>query len=197
MTPRAYERVRPYPHSPSQCHVLNNVVSQISLKDEDDDDENSLHSLDPLSQPSPASPPPSFRSRVSSPGSRSTVNNHRGSNPDVDRTLADTFDDGEGSDSDDENGGDDRRRLLRDATIVQEAETLDTRRETTLAIEPPITSDPPVTAIHVAFRSPSGAISAAPSGPVNDGVFANLSAKPERGEKSEEQPPVRNPCHET
>ena len=25
----------------------------------------------------------------------------------------------------------------------------------------------------------------------NDGVFANLNAKPERGEKTEEQPPVR------
>lgn len=27
----------------------------------------------------------------------------------------------------------------------------------------------------------------------NDGVFANLNAKPERGEKTEEQPPVRYP----
>lgn len=29
----------------------------------------------------------------------------------------------------------------------------------------------------------------------NDGVFANLNAKPERGEKTEEQPPVRQLYH--
>ena len=40
------------------------------------------------------------------------------------------------------------------------------------------------------FTPPTGGNSRGPR-PVNDGVFANLAAKPEKGEKNEELPPVR------
>src|SRR4051812_27737821 len=56
----------------------------------------------------PSSPPPSFRSRASSPTSRHLLADV---SP-VDQNLADTFD-ADGSDSDGENDGDDRQRLMR------------------------------------------------------------------------------------
>lgn len=38
--------------------------------------------------------------------------------------------------------------------------------------------------------APSGRVVGGGNGSTNDGVFANLAAKPERGEKTEDQPPV-------
>jgi len=119
--------------------------------------------------PTPNSPPPSFRSRDSSPTSR-----HQ-----VDQTLADTFD-ADGADSDDENDGDDRQRLMRAAPVETPAVTNDStarpataRRNTHLPV----------------FVAPTaGRVYGGGSG--SDGVFANLSAKPETGEKVEEHPPT-------
>ena len=50
-------------------------------------------------------------------------------------------------------------------------------------VVPPLSSNVPA-------RPPSGAAPFSAFSHSNDGVFANLSAKPERGEKIEEQPPV-------
>ena len=85
-----------------------------------------------------------------------------------------------GSDND-EDGGDDRQRLMRanpnDIAAADAASPMPglPRRHT----EFPSFSEPipqPGTSGRSAFA--------------NDGVFANLNAKPERGEKTEEQPPV-------
>lgn len=124
----------------------------------------------------PTSPPPSFRSRDSSPTTRRLL----AEDPlrhDADQDLADTFDDGEGSDA--ENEGDDRQRLMR--TTVNE-----TREETTPAS--PDSGRPPRVERRVtelpAFQ-PTGRTQAA-----TDGVFANLAAKLDRGEQMEEKPPT-------
>lgn len=106
---------------------------------------------------------------------------------DADRTLADTFDDG-GSDNE-SNDGDDRQRLMRGNPTSPSGD------------EPRLASgDQPAedgNLIHPSPRTPAASLNAPirvygggarPSS--NDGVFANLSAKPEHGEKNEEQPPV-------
>lgn len=135
----------------------------------------------PISPTVPSSPPPSFRSRASSPTSRHTA---------VDQNLADTFD-ADGSDSDEENDGDDRQRLMR-GTPTSSTDQTDNGSTTTPTSEDPrpiverrqthipvFTAPPP---------QPNGRVYGGGSG--SDGVFANLSAKPERGEKLEEHPPV-------
>ena len=108
-------------------------------------------------------------------------------NSDADRTLADTFDDG-GSDNE-SNDGDDRQRLLRGNPTPASG---DERR--VAPAEQPAGDGTPA---HLSPRTPAASLNAPirvygggarPSS--NDGVFANLSAKPEHGEKNEEQPPV-------
>jgi len=134
----------------------------------------------PISPQNSASPPPSFRSRDSSPTSRYI------SDPQpVDQTLADTFD-AEGSDSDEDNDGDDRQRLMRGApassTVAQNT-------------SPPTTAgtpaSPPVVrqATHFPVFTPT-TTRVYGGGSGSDGVFANLAAKPEAGEKTEEHPPT-------
>lgn len=118
---------------------------------------------------SPRSPPPSFHSRPSSlrPGQR------------VDPNLADAFDAAE--DSDDEDTGDDTQRLVRGGPSSP-----DTHQGS--GPLPPRRPTPQAGANGVASRVYGGGIQ-------SDGVFSNLTAKPERpnGEK-EEQPPVRCVC---
>jgi hypothetical protein len=105
----------------------------------------------------------------------------------VDRTLADTFD-ADGSDSDEENDGDDRQRLMRgtpSSSIVEQtsgegsARTADGRP----AVVEQRNTHIPAFAPTVSGRVYGGGIG-------SDGVFANLNAKPETGEKLEEHPPV-------
>lgn len=114
-------------------------------------------------------------------------------NADADRELADTFgDDGE-SDSEDEEG-DDRQRLMRgnaEATPAQndnDAPSYSQSDERPSAVERRVTMLP-------AFNAPatSGRVVGGNSS-TNDGVFANLAAKPERGEKTEDHPPVCISC---
>ena len=137
----------------------------------------------PVNPQLPNSPPPSFRSRASSPTSRHIEP--------VDQNLADTFD-ADGSDSDEENDGDDRQRLMRGTPSSSSAEQIHTPATTTTDGQRPA---PPIerraTYLPV-FAPTTGRVYGGGSG--SDGVFANLSAKPEAGEKTEEHPPVR-PLH--
>jgi hypothetical protein len=134
----------------------------------------------PASPQIPNSPPPSFRSRDASPKSRH--------NEPVDQNLADTFD-ADGSDSDEENDGDDRQRLMRGTPSTSSAEGTHTPATTT--------TDGERLAPQIERRATYLPVFAPTTGPVygggsaSDGVFANLSAKPEMGEKTEEHPPVR------
>ena len=113
---------------------------------------------------------------------------------DAERTLNDTFDDGSDSDDEDGNGGDDRQRLMRSntAAIPVEPRPLHdgdgTGMQRTGTVFPG--ADVPA-ALDVPARPYAGGAPYSSFSHSNDGVFANLNAKPERGEKSEEQPPVR------
>lgn len=104
--------------------------------------------------------------------------------------LADTFGDDD-EDSDAEDGSDDRQRLMRGNTTPQadsgstyfgrrgnggQSQGVSTTGNTTQAA--------PNAPVSTSSRTIRGA------GTTNDGVFANLAAKPERGEKTEDLPPV-------
>ncbi|TVY57297.1 Metal homeostatis protein BSD2 [Lachnellula suecica] len=139
----------------------------------------------PNSPITPNSPPPSFRSRASSPTSRHLASDSH-SAP-VDQNLADTFD-ADGSDSDEENDGDDRQRLMR-GQPAPAADATPPQSTSTAATRPPIIERRPT--ILPAFNPttrPTGRVYGGGSG--SDGVFANLSAKPETGGEKEEHPPT-------
>lgn len=125
--------------------------------------------------PIPNSPPPSFRSRASSPAH--ATSRRPGTISDVGPTLEDTFnvrsDDEDDEDEGDDRMADDRRRLMHSGGAE-------------FARGPTATSQQPAIA-QASSRRPGNTSSFVPS---NDGVFANLSAKPEFGEKLEDQPPV-------
>jgi hypothetical protein len=128
--------------------------------------------------PIPDSPPPSFRSRASSPLSR-----HDPLRSDADRELADTFDspsDDEGSDDDHDADTNDRQRLITSTSPTGDHVT-NTPMSPALPVERRVTQLP-------VFAPRSGQTYG--SGGANDGVFANLSAKPTRGEDLDEKPPV-------
>jgi Protein of unknown function (DUF2370) len=135
--------------------------------------------------PIPASPPPSFHSRASSPTSQRLLSQEDPLISDADRALADSFDNEGGDDSEGEDDGDDRQRLMRGTNAEaqgqgQEATAASTRPDTTRQV----TESPHFPS----SRAGSARVYGSGRG-VNDGVFANLNAKPEVGEK-EEQPPV-------
>lgn len=116
--------------------------------------------------PIPNSPPPSFHSRASSPARQNRV----------DPTLADAFD----SDDESDDEADDRQRLVRQNSSNVVATT------PAPATQPPV--NPPPAA--------SGSRPRVMGGGVADGVFANLSARPERANsdpEKEDHPPVRIP----
>jgi hypothetical protein len=183
MSSQRYERVRPasiaaaaLPRNPqSMITILTSL--QVSNNEEDDTRMSVI----------PSSPPPSFRSVASSPVSRHFPND---SSVTVDQNLADTFD-ADGSDSDEDNDGDDRQRLMRGTSSSS------TPTEQTYTPASSTTTAPPrierrATYLPVFAPQPtSGRIVGGGSG--SDGVFSNLSAKPEAGEKLEEHPPVS--CH--
>ncbi|KAF2869117.1 hypothetical protein BDV95DRAFT_578408 [Massariosphaeria phaeospora] len=156
---------------------------------ENDEDDSPTSPQDPI----PSSPPPSFHSRASSPNGGAT-RRLLADDPitsDADRTLADTFDSpSDEEDSDDENGDgmDDRQRLMRGNPDASQDTGADTdhgddpvrrgiqRRVTQLPVFAAQTAQPTGGRIY--------------GGGQNDGVFANLSAKPTRGEDLEEKPPT-------
>lgn len=134
----------------------------------------------------PSSPPPSFRSRASSQSSRRLLSDDP-ITTEADRTLADTFDDGSASDSDSNEGGDDRQRLMRGNASVTSGQTVVTEGSRPVPIQRTVTEFPGVLPSPARTRGTPYSTFATS----NDGVFANLSAKPERGEKDEEEkPPV-------
>jgi hypothetical protein len=92
-----------------------------------------------------------------------------------DRTLADTFD-SDSDDDEDEDGRDDRQRLMRGNPQDD-------------AVPPPPGIQRRVTELPT-FNTQTPA-SGRVYGGGNGGVWANLSAKPTRGEDVEEKPPVR------
>ncbi|PYI02660.1 hypothetical protein BO78DRAFT_400373 [Aspergillus sclerotiicarbonarius CBS 121057] len=167
---------------------------RVNAHDEDDDTPQS-HSAIPLrlNPTTPSSPPPSFHSRSSSPSSRRLL--HDESHRDhADQTLADAFDDGSESESDDE--PDDRQRLMRaqpESRLVADNSGAATASSSSSGSEQP-SSDPRSRGmprrqtILPSFSTPSSGAGRVISS-ANDGVFANLAAKPERGEKNEDLPP--------
>ena len=140
----------------------------------------------------PSSPPPSFRSRASSPLSRHLLSEDP-ITTEAERTLADTFDDGSESDDDGHNAGDDRQRLIRTNSHPPESEQQSISDNNGPNLSGAVTRLP-VVAPPVSYNIPARPYTAATPFSTfshsNDGVFANLDAKPERGEKLEEQPPV-------
>ena len=96
----------------------------------------------------------------------------------AEQNLADTFDDGEVSDAEDH--GDDRQRLMRaDAVLIGQAEQRTQPQIERRVTELPVFTPPVPRGQSRNFNRPT-----------NDGVFANLAAKPERGEAVDEKPPV-------
>lgn len=136
----------------------------------------------PISPHVPNSPPPSFRSRASSPTSR-----HISHSSTVDQNLADTFD-ADGSDSDEDNDGDDRQRLMRGAPSTPPTEQVTTESVSTNPTRPAIIEQRTTHIPAFTPPRPTGRVYGGGSG--SDGVFANLSAKPEPGAEKEEHPPT-------
>ena len=135
------------------------------------------------SQAAPYSAPPSFRSRASS----STSDGRGNAFLDVETTLADTFDDGDVSGGEDD-GRDVRQRLMRQPSTTRtiQSNTVDRPQ----GPQRRIIETPQLVAPNPSMQVPGTTLFGTLSSS-NDGVFANLDAKPESGEKLEEQPPVR------
>jgi hypothetical protein len=156
-------------HSLSAVSADQCLLSQVNAHDDDAD---SL--VSPVAQTqrmtTPSSPPPSFHSRASSPNRHSRV----------DPALADAFDDDA---SDDE--ADDRQLLVRRDTAPQAPETSGAIQLPADSSQPPLMPSVEASAAATRGRVMGGGIG-------TDGVFANMSARPERGAASEkdEQPPV-------
>ncbi|CAI6338508.1 unnamed protein product [Periconia digitata] len=167
----------------TSCSLPTTMPAQRYERIAGNDDEDTTSPSSPQAPyPIPTSPPPSFHSRASSPsgGASRRLLSDDPLTTDADRTLADTFD--AESDSDDEETVDDRQRLMRgNPEDAQSNEEDDEdmyrgglpRRDTQLPTFTP--------------QAPSGRVV---GGGQNDGVFANLSAKPTRGEDAEEKPPT-------
>ena len=164
--------------------------SQVSANDEEDCQDTPQTHSDPETIPS--SPPPSFRSRASSPSARHLLSQDP-ITTEAERTLADTFDDGSDSDDDGHNAGDDRQRLMRANSHHSESEQRNVNHGNAPNLPGAVTRLPvvaPPVSSNIPARTYTGATPYSTFSHSNDGVFANLDAKPERGEKIEEQPPV-------
>ncbi|KAJ6443493.1 metal homeostatis protein bsd2 [Purpureocillium lavendulum] len=146
------------------CGCAANVDVQVNEHDEDDESRESR-----LQRPVPNSPPPSFHSRASSP-----ARNGR-----VDPDLADAFD-ADGDSDDDE--ADDTQRLVRQSTTPSSGSVSN-------GVVGATGHQPPVQPSNTAS---SGSRPRFMGGGVGtDGVFANMSARPERTEsEKDEQPPT-------
>lgn len=142
----------------------------------DNDDENHGVTHAPIAVPN--SPPPSFRSHPSSRRhSRDAPRRHS----EEERDLDDAFDAPSDADDDDDDTRD-RRRLMGNSV------------ESPIATQMPRPDAPARTQTAIPYFAP--AVPAGGSGRIvggtqaNDGVFANMSAKPKVGEDLEEKPPV-------
>ncbi|KAF1817663.1 hypothetical protein P152DRAFT_454234 [Eremomyces bilateralis CBS 781.70] len=163
---------------------------RVSPHDEEDDSSSPISPHQPSSahrfpqRPIPNSPPPSFRSRASSPTSR--LLSHDPLTTSADRTLADTFDPSD-SDSDSDSGrrgsDDARQRLVRRTSADGDAQAATNASE---GLQRRMTEVPTFSA---AASSTPRRNAAGRGYSANDGVFANLSAKPTPGEELDEKPP--------
>lgn len=169
MPSQGYERVRCLA-SPDRTPTDSPQVAA------DDDADPPAASLSSQQWP-PASPPPSFHSRASSPTTRRLLADDPLAHP-QDRTLADTFD-SDSDDDDDEHGRDDRQRLMRGNPPPDDAAAAPPAIQRRMTELPAFNTQAPATG-----RVYGGG---------NGGVWANLSAKPTRGEDVEEKPPVGTP----
>jgi hypothetical protein len=185
MPSQGYERVRRLSSSDPSCARGpltytgdNDANSHLQVAGNEEDD-SPVISTGAQHWP-PASPPPSFHSRASSPNngaSRRLLSDDPLTNEE-DRTLADTFD----SDSDEDEDGDgrdDRQRLMRGNPSQADEEPLTPTVQRRVTEIPTFNTQAPT----------SGRV----YGGGNGGVWANLSAKPTRGEDAEEKPPVPTP----
>ncbi|KAK4549132.1 hypothetical protein LTR36_007589 [Oleoguttula mirabilis] len=127
----------------------------------------------------PNSPPPSFRSRASS-RRPSRDDDHQS---EEERNLNDAFD-APSDDEDEDEGTRDQRRLIPQSTTGQDAAPLteDARRPT--VPQRRVTEIPVFAPVAASGRVVGG------GSQVNDGVWANISAKPRAGEDLEEKPPT-------
>lgn len=210
MSSQRYERVSIARCSAYRCFLkplrtILKVLVQVNAQDDDDAPPSIAQ------QHTPSSPPPSFRSRSVSPSSRHLLRDdplHRNS---TDQTLADAFDDS-GSEAGDE--PDDRQRLMRaqpdpwsgtDPNHTSPAETAGAGAGAASSFganndvqtqSNPAPTRAPTRALQRSstilpfFGGTSSSNSNRHISSSNDGVFANLAAKPERGEKNEDMPPV-------
>ncbi|KAK4497480.1 hypothetical protein PRZ48_011931 [Zasmidium cellare] len=145
---------------------------RITTNDSDD------HVTGPLSATIPNSPPPSFRSRASSrrPSRDDTRQNEE------ERDLDDAFD--APSDDDDDDDARDRRRLIvtsDNTTGAQDA------AQSGSALRPDGPQRQVTELPNFAAQASSGRVV---GNSANDGVWANLNAKPRAGEDVDEKPPT-------
>ena len=128
----------------------------------------------------PQSPPPSFRSQVSSRRSSRDDATHSAEEQDLDNAFDAPSDD---DDADDTAGRNDQQRLISHNSTSAFNEAGSTERPS----EPERrNTDIP----NFASAAPSGRVMGGGS-QANDGVWANISAKPQAGEDVDEKPPVR------
>lgn len=159
----------------------NKPTAQVNTHNEDDEPETPTSTEPRHPQPIPQSPPPSFHSRASSLVSRGR---HEG----VDSALADAFD-ADDDDSDDE--PDDRQRLVRGNSSGSSGGTTPPSGATSAddGTRPRVPGRQVTELPQVGGPATQARVYG--SGIQSDGVFSNLSAKPERGEgEKEELPPV-------
>ncbi|KAI1608636.1 hypothetical protein EDD36DRAFT_422975 [Exophiala viscosa] len=177
MAPQRYEPVRAAWMTNPHQQQHGSSLTAIKVNSHDDDIDSPLSPDSP--RHSPSSPPPSFHSRASSPTTRRLLNQDPLSH-EANQDLEDTFDDGEASDA--ENDGDDRQRLMRaDSTLAS--------RDAPTPSAPPADARPNPTIERRVTELPAFRPMPTSNRPT-DGVFANLSAKPERGEPLEDKPPT-------
>jgi hypothetical protein len=150
---------------------------------DDDDHVQGGHHYPHHPQAIPSSPPPSFRSRASSPIFRQDP-----LRTDADRELHDTFDSPSDDDASDDGNdeSDDRQRLMHGRSPTDEfASTHQQQIVGSIPQAPPRLVERRVTQLPVFNAGRTYG-----SGGQNDGVFANLSAKPSRGDDVDEKPPT-------
>ena len=174
-------RFSPFPSQhPTVQHpqTANQSPSQVAADDTDN------HGGVQSSAGIPQSPPPSFRSQVSSRRSSRDEAHHNTEERDLDNAFDAPSDDEDADDDDDREGRGDQQRLISsNATAPSTTEASSAQRPTE-----PERRDTEIPTFTTA--APSGRVMGGGSR-VNDGVWANLSAKPQAGEDLDEKPPVR------
>lgn len=167
MSPQRYAAVSLTDDSSDVAPRLTSI--QVNQHDDNDEDDQYDSPVSPTNNEKvPSSPPPSFRSRASSIASRRLLQSDPLNN-DADRELADAFDDDENSDHEEDSN--DRERLVRANSVAV-----------------PSVQEPSRPGFFGRTAQTLG-LRAAPS-QANDGVFANIAAKPTAGESSEDKPPT-------